>query len=106
MNSTPKLFLTQNNDCKFEVVNEKKMGFGGEYEIPDAIRNARLVTSEAIDMEDDHAGNHRYIVPSKPEDAISDTQQFIATLAELAGVKVVTYYDDNIHFLGYGIMGE
>ena len=102
--SSPKLFLTQNDiDGKFKVVNKDGFPFGDAYEIPDAIESARLLTDAPIDIEDDHAGNHRHVVPEKPDGAIADKDTFISALAEIAGMQVTKYYDSNIHFLGYGM---
>lgn len=97
------LFLDFKDDNKFHIINENGQSFGAAYEIPDAIKQVRKITDSPIDIEDDHAGNHRYVVSKKPDGAIEDVHSFIAALAEIAGMKVTTYYDDNIHFLGYGM---
>jgi len=98
-----KLYLDFKNDGKFHIIDENDQSFGAAYEIPDAIKQVRKITDSPIDIEDDHAGNHRYVVSEKPEGTIEDVHTFIAALAEIAGMKVTTYYNDNIHFLGYGM---
>lgn len=103
MSSPFKLFLEFGPDSKFHVNDKHKFSFGEGYEIPEAIKQARMISDAPIDIEDDHAGNQRYVVTEKPEDAIADVHTFIAALAEIAGMKVTIYYDDNIHFLGYGM---
>lgn len=102
--SSTKLFLEFNDiDGQFHVNDKDGFAFGNAYEIPDAIQHARMVTDAPIDIEDDHAGNHRHVVTEKPDGAIADTDTFISALAEIAGMQVTKYYDSNIHFLGYGM---
>ena len=102
--SSPKLFLKQNSiDGKFKVVDENDFPFGDAYEIPDAIKSARTVTDKPIDIEDNYAGISRLVVSEKPKGAIIDKDMFIAALAEIGGMKVNKYYDDNLNFLGYGM---
>lgn len=96
-----KLFLELKNDSKFHIIDENNKSIGAAYEIPDAIKHVRKITDSPIDIEDDHAGNHRYVVSEKPEDAIEDTETFIAALAEIAGMKVTKNLDENLHFLGW-----
>ena len=103
MSAPTKLFLEFGPDSKFHINDQDGFAFGDGYEIPEAIQHARMVSDAPIDIEDDHAGNHRHVVTEKPEGAIADAHTFIAALAEIAGMKVTIYYDDNIHFLGYGM---
>ena len=79
-----KLFLKFQNDSKFHVVDEQDQTIGAAYEIPDS-----------------YAGFSRLCVAEKPDDAEADTENFMAMLAELAGMKVTKLFDDNVHFLGY-----
>ena len=96
-----KLFLKFQNDSKFHVVDEQDQTIGAAYEIPDAIKEARKVSNAPIDIEDSYAGFRRLCVPVKPDNYEADTENFIAMLAELAGMKVTKLFDDNIHFIGY-----
>jgi len=96
-----KLFLKFQNDSKFHVVDEQDQTIGAAYEIPDAIKEARKVSNAPIDIEDSYAGFSRLCVAEKPDDAEADTENFMAMLAELAGMKVTKLFDDNVHFLGY-----
>ena len=98
---SPKLFLEFQNDSKFHVIDSDKNTIGAVYEIPDAVKSARKVSDAPIDFEDDHAGNHRIMVTKKPDNAIADTDTFIAALAEIAGMEVTKNFDDNMHFIGY-----
>ena len=96
-----KLFLKFQNDSKFHVVDEQDQTIGAAYEIPDAIKEARKVSNAPIDIEDSYAGFSRLCVPVKPDNYEADTENFMAMLAELAGMKVTKLFDDNIHFIGY-----
>ena len=96
-----KLFLKFQNDSKFHVVDEQDQTIGAAYEIPDAIKEARKVSNAPIDIEDSYAGFRRLCVPVKPDNYEADTENFMAMLAELAGMKVTKLFDDNIHFIGY-----
>ena len=96
-----KLFLKFQNDSKFHVVDEQDQTIGAAYEIPDAIKEARKVSNAPIDIEDSYAGFRRLCVPVKPDNYEADTENFMAMLAELAGMKVTKLFDDNVHFLGY-----
>lgn len=96
-----KLFLEFKNDSKFHVIDENGASYGRGYEIPDAINDVRKITDSPIDIGDSHAGFSRQCVPVKPDNAEADTENFMAMLAELAGMKVTKLFDDNIHFIGY-----
>jgi len=96
-----KLFLEFRNDSKFHVVDENGESYGRGYEIPEAIKAARKITNAPIDIEESYEGFTRLCVPEKPDHAIADSRQFIAALAEIAGMKVIEHYDDNVNFLGY-----
>ena len=101
INDESELILTLQNDGKFHVVDSDNNSIGAAYEIPDAIKEARKVTNDKIDFEDDHAGNHRYIINEKPDDVFSDTDEFIAELARLGGMQVTKLYNDKMYFIGY-----
>ena len=96
MAAPTKLFLKFKNDSKFHVVDQHDQTIGAAYEIPDAIKAARKVS-----IEDSYAGFSRLCVPVKPDNYEADTENFMAMLAELAGMKVTKLFDDNIHFIGY-----
>lgn len=96
-----KLFLEFRNDSKFHIVDENGCSYSEAYEIPDTIKHVRRITNSPIDIEDSHAGFQRLCVPEKPPEAITDTETFIAALAEIGGMKVTKLFDDNVHFLGY-----
>ena len=98
-----KLFLEFKNDNKFHVIDENKNTIGAAYEIPEAIQEARKKSHAPIDIEDSYAGFERVCVTQKPDGAMEDTESFIAALAEIGGMKVIKYFDDNLHFLGYGM---
>lgn len=99
--SSPKLFLDFQNDNKFHVIDEHKNTIGAAYEIPDAIKEARKTSKAPIDIEDSYAGFQRLCVAEKPDNYESDTENFIAALAEIGGMKVTKLFDDNMHFIGY-----
>ncbi|MBQ2637244.1 MAG: hypothetical protein IJG09_11215 [Methanobrevibacter sp.] len=101
MQSPNKLFLEFQDDSKFHVINENKKSIGVAYEIPDAVKQARLVSNAPIDFEDSYAGFTRLMVTEKPSEAIADSETFISALAEIGGMKVTKLFDDNMHFLGY-----
>lgn len=101
MAAPTKLFLKFKNDSKFHIVDQHDQTIGAAYEIPDAIKAARKVSNAPIDIEDSYAGFSRLCVPMKPDNYEADTENFIAMLAELAGMKVTKLFDDNIHFIGY-----
>ena len=96
-----KLFLEFRNDSKFHIIDENGASYGRGYEIPDAINDVRKITDSPIDIEESYEGFTRLCVPEKPDNAIADSRQFIAALAEIAGMKVIEHYDDNVNFLGY-----
>ena len=99
--SSPTLFLDFQEDSKYHVIDSDKNTIGAAYEIPEAVKEARKVSNAPIDFEDDHAGNHRIMVSKKPDNAIADTETFIAALAEIAGMEVTKNFDDNMFFIGY-----
>lgn len=101
MAAPTRLFLKFKNDSKFHVVDQHDQTIGAAYEIPDAIKAARKHSNAPIDIEDSYAGFSRLCVPVKPDNAEADTENFMAMLAELAGMKVTKLFDDNVHFLGY-----
>lgn len=101
MQTPTTLFLNFQNDSKFHIVDENNNTIGSAYEIPDAIKAARKITNAPIDIEESYEGFTRICVPEKPDHAIADSRQFIAALAEIAGMKVIEHYDDNVNFLGY-----
>lgn len=101
MQSPNKLFLEFQDDSKFHVIDENKKSIGVAYEIPDAVKQARLVSNAPIDFEDSYAGFTRLMVTEKPSEAIADSETFISALAEIGGMKVTKLFDDNMHFLGY-----
>lgn len=101
MQTPTTLFLNFQNDSKFHVIDENNNTIGSAYEIPDAIKAARKVSNAPIDIEDSYAGFRRLCVPVKPDNYEADTENFMAMLAELAGMKVTKLFDDNIHFIGY-----
>lgn len=101
MAAPTKLFLKFKNDSKFHIVDQHDQTIGAAYEIPDAIKAARKVSNAPIDIEDSYAGFSRLCVPMKPDNYEADTENFMAMLAELAGMKVTKLFDDNIHFIGY-----
>ena len=101
MQSPNKLFLEFQDDSKFHVIDENKKSIGVAYEIPDAVKQARLVSNAPIDFEDSYAGFTRLMVTEKPSEAIADSETFISALAEIGGMKVTKLFDDNMHFIGY-----
>ena len=101
MQAPNKLFLEFQNDSKFHVIDSDNNTIGVAYEIPEAIQEARKTSKAPIDIEDSHAGFERLCVAEKPNNAIADTEVFIAALAEIGGMKVTKLFDDNVHFLGY-----
>lgn len=101
MQSPNKLFLKFKNDSKFHVIDGNKNTIGAAYEIPDAIKEARHVSNDPIDFGESYAGFTRVMVTEKPSEAISDSETFIAALAEIGGMKVTKLFDDNMHFIGY-----
>ncbi|MBQ6512233.1 hypothetical protein [Methanobrevibacter sp.] len=100
-NTSSKLFLDFKEDSKFHVIDENKKSIGAAYEIPDAVKQARLVSNVPIDFEDSYCGFTRLMVTEKPSEAIADSETFIAALAEIGGMKVTKLFDDNMHFIGY-----
>ena len=97
-----KLFLEFNNiDGQFHVNDKDGFAFGQGHEIPDAVQHARTVSNAPIDFGESYSGLERVMVTEKPEDAIADTESFIAALAEIGGMKVTKNFDDNMHFIGY-----
>lgn len=90
-------------DGKYHINDENGFAFGDGQEIPEAIQSARIVTDEPIYFGDSFCGIPRVMVTEKPTEAIADCEPFIAALAEIAGMKVTKYFDDNMHFLGYGM---
>ena len=101
MQAPNKLFLEFQNDSKFHVIDSDNNTIGAAYEIPEAIQEARKTSKAPIDIEDSHAGFERLCVAEKPNNAIADTEVFIAALAEIGGMKVKKLFDDNMHFIGY-----
>ena len=101
MQAPNKLFLEFKDDSKFHVIDSDNNTIGAAYEIPEAIQEARKTSKAPIDIEDSHAGFERLCVAEKPNNAIADTEVFIAALAEIGGMKVTKLFDDNIHFIGY-----
>lgn len=99
--SIRKLYLKFMDDSKFHVVDEHDNSIGEAYEVPDAVKQARLVSNAPIDFEDSYAGFTRVMVTEKPSEAIADSETFIAALAEIGGMKVTKLFDDNMHFIGY-----
>lgn len=101
--SSQTLFLECNDiDGKFKVQDKDGFPFGDAYEPVDAIKHARIVTEKPIEFSN-FEGISRVCVPTKPDDTIADTHSFISALAEIAGMKVTEYYDDNMNFIGYGM---
>ena len=105
MAAPTKLFLEWNDiDGQYHVNDKDGYAFGaGSYEPTDSIKSARSVSDAPISFGESHAGFDRVCVPEKPDHAEEDHDEFIAMLSELAGMKVTQYYDDNMHFLGYGM---
>ena len=101
MQSPNKLFLEFQNDSKYHVIDSNNNTIGAAYEIPDAIKEARKTSNDPIDIEDSHAGFERLCISEKPDNAIADSDVFIAALAEIGGMKVKKLFDDNVHVLGY-----
>lgn len=101
MAAPTKLFLKFKNDSKFHIVDQHDQTIGAAYEIPEAIQEARKKSHAPIDIEDSYAGFSRLCVAEKPDDAEPDTENFIAALAEIGGMKVTKLFDDNMHFIGY-----
>ena len=97
-----KLFLEFSNiDSQFHVNDENGFAFGNGYEIIDAVAHARMVTESPINFGDSYSGLERVMVPKKPDEVIVDTEECIAALAEIGGMKVTKLFDDNMHFIGY-----
>ena len=104
MAAPTKLFLEFNDiDSKFHVNDKEGFAFGDGYEIPDAVQHARMVSKAPIDFGDSYSGFKRVMVSEKPETYEEDTESFMAALAEIAGMQVTKYFDDNMHFIGYGM---
>lgn len=104
MPAPTKLFLEFSNiDGKFHVNDKNGFAFGDGLEIPDAVKSARIVTDAPIDFGDSHVGFERVMVTKKPDGAMEDSEVFIQALAEIGGMKVTKYFDDNMQFLGYGM---
>jgi len=104
MSAPTKLFLEFSDiDGQFHVNDKDGFAFGNAHEIPDAVKHARVVSDAPIDFGDSHAGFERVMVTKKPDGAMEDSEVFIQALAEIAGMKVTKYFDDNMHFLGYGM---
>lgn len=99
--SSPLILDFNNIDGKFHVVDKDGFGFGDGYEIPDAVKHARTVTNEPISFGESYSGIDRVMVTEKPQEAEADSEQFIAALAEIGGMKVTKLFDDNMHFIGY-----
>ena len=99
-----KLFLEFSNiDSQFHVNDENGFAFGNGYEILDAVAHARMVTESPINFGDSYSGLERVMVPKKPDEVIVDTEECIAALAEIGGMKVTKVFDDQMHFIGYTI---
>ena len=102
MAAPTQLFLEFNDiDGQFHVNDHDGFAFGNAYEPVDAIKHARIVTKAPIQF-NEFAGIPSVCVTEKP-DAIADHDVFISALAELAGMKVVGNYDDNMNFIGYSM---
>ena len=103
--STAKLFLEWNdNDGQYHVNDADGFPFGGgSYEPTDAIKHARMVTDEPISMGEGVGDIEQVIVHEKPTGTLEDAELFISALAEIGGMNVTKYYDDNMNFIGYGM---
>ena len=102
--SSSKLFLEWNDlDGQFKVQDKDGFPFGASFEPLDAIKGARMVTDEPISMGEGVGDIEQIIVTEKPIDAIADAEVFISALAEIGGMDVTKYYDDNMNFIGYGM---
>ena len=102
--SSSKLFLEWNDlDGQYKVQDKDGFPFGNSYEPLDAIKHARMVTDEPISMGEGVGDIEQVIVSEKPTGIIADAEVFISALAEIGGMKVTKYYDDNMNFIGYGM---
>ena len=102
--SSSKLFLEWNDlNGQYVVVDKDKFPFGNSYEPTDAIKHARMVTDEPISMGEGVGDIEGVIVHEKPTGAIADAEVFISALAEIGGMTVTKYYDDQMNFIGYGM---